>query len=177
MLALGNLDFPWRSPSCRNVTAGPTGNTRGGNVFSPVVNIMMFSNVTVHSSSESGGTIFGHLSVYTSSGSLGRAICHRSLNDIPKQVNRSLNAYYTIQSITYHVTYYMQLSNKTINYHATYNMHWLKSSCKTKAPTFMGFFGTNCFHAKRPLNWIVASSTDRFCEGTEHLRRLASQNS
>ena len=52
MFALGNRDFPLRSSSCRNVTAGLTGNHRGGNVVSPVVNIMMFSNVTVHSSSE-----------------------------------------------------------------------------------------------------------------------------
>ena len=52
VFALGNRDFPWRSSSCRNVTAGPTGNHRGGNVVSPVVNIMMFSKVTVHASSE-----------------------------------------------------------------------------------------------------------------------------
>ena len=52
MFALGNRDFPWPSSSCRNVTVGPTGNPRGGNVVNPVVNIMMFSNVMVHSSSE-----------------------------------------------------------------------------------------------------------------------------
>ena len=69
-------------------------------MVSPVVNIMMFSNMTVYSSSESGGTIFCHLSVYASSGWLGRAICHWRLNNnLLKQVNETLNAYFTILSI------------------------------------------------------------------------------
>ena len=117
MFAFGNLDFPWRSSLCRNVTAGPTGNHRGRNVVSPVVNIMMFSNMTVYSSSESGGTIFCHLSVYASSGWLGMAICHWCLNNnLLKQVNETLNAYFTILSIKYHATYYMHSSNQTIKY-------------------------------------------------------------